>query len=78
MPIDKTKLTREMLEKAAQCKTAKELVALAKTGGFEITESEAEAYLAELENFELDAEELDKVAGGIEACYAVNNCAFRL
>ena len=66
MPIDKSKLTKEMIEKAAQCETAEELIALAKTEGIEITKEEAEAYLEELENFELDAEELDKVAGGGE------------
>ena len=64
MPIDKSKLTKEMLEKAAQCETAEELIALAKTAGMEITKAEAEAYLAELENVELDAAELDEVAGG--------------
>ena len=50
MPIDKTKITKEMLEKASQCETAEELITLAKTEGFEITKAEAEAYLAELEN----------------------------
>ena len=65
MPIDKTKITREMLEKATQCKTAEQLIALAKTEGVEITKAEAEAYLAELENCELDATDLDNVAGGV-------------
>ena len=64
MPIDKTNITKEMLEKASQCETAEELITLAKTEGFEITKAEAEAYLAELENCELDEEYLDKVAGG--------------
>ena len=64
MPIDKTKITKEMLEKAAKCETAEELIALAKKEGFAITKAEAEAYLTELENCELDNEELDKVAGG--------------
>ena len=31
MPIDKTKITKEMLEKALECKTADELIALAIT-----------------------------------------------
>ena len=31
MPIDMTKITKEMLEKALKCETADELVALAKT-----------------------------------------------
>ena len=64
MPIDKTKITKEMLKKAAQCETAEELIALAKTVGIEVTKAEAESYLAELENCELDAADLDKVAGG--------------
>ena len=64
MPIDKTKLTKELLDKAAQCETAEQLIALAKESGVELTKTEAEAYLAELDNCELDNEELDKVAGG--------------
>ena len=64
MPIDKSKLTKEMIEKAAQCETAEELIALAKTEGIEITKEEAEAYLSELENAELDMATLDNVAGG--------------
>ena len=64
MPIDMKKITKEMIEKAEQCKTADELVALAKAEGFTLTKEEAEAYLAELENMELDEEALDKVAGG--------------
>lgn len=71
MPIDRSKITKEMLSQAAQCQTAEQLISLAKKGGFEITEQEAEAYLSELENFELDAADLDKVAGGINTCYMV-------
>ena len=56
-----------MLEKAAKCKTADELIALAKTEGFELTKNEAVAYLDELQNVELDEKALDKVAGG--GCY---------
>ena len=76
MPIDKTKITKEMIEKAMKCKTPEELIALAKAEGFEITKEEAEAYLAELENMELDSKDLDKVAGGYcndcnEYCYSL-------
>ena len=67
MPIDKSKITRDMLKKASQCKTADELIALAKAEGFDITKEEAEAYMAELEDLELDCKALDKVAGGL--CY---------
>ena len=40
-------------------------MALAKTGGYEITKDEAEAYMAELADCELDGEVLSKAAGGI-------------
>ena len=36
MPINKDELTKEMIEKAMQCKTAEELIALAKTGGYDL------------------------------------------
>ena len=48
MPINKNEITKEMIEKAMQCKTADELMELAKAGGYEITKDEAEAYMAEL------------------------------
>ena len=64
MPIDKTKLTKDMLEKAANCNSADELIALAKRSGIEITRAEAEAYLDELQNVELRDGELKHIAGG--------------
>ena len=67
MPIDKSKISKEMLAKAAMCETAEELIALAKTG-MEITKAEAEAYLSELDNVELDSKALEKVAGGYNIC----------
>ncbi len=67
MPIDKKELTKEMLEKAMQCKSADELIALAKTGGFEMTKEEAESYMEELSDFELDGTALKNIAGG--KCY---------
>ena len=65
MPIDMTKITKEMVAKALECKTVDELIALAKASGVTLTKEEAEAYLAELEDMELDDAALDKVAGGI-------------
>ena len=62
--MNKNEITKEMLEKAMQCKTADELAALAKTYGVEITKEEAEAYLAELTDMELDKNTLEEVAGG--------------
>ena len=55
-----------MLDRAAMCQTADELIALAKAAGIDITKDEAEAYLAELHNMELDQEKLEKVAGGMK------------
>ena len=67
MAINRKEITREQIMKAAQCKTADELKALAKAAGFDITKAEAEAYMAELADVELDGEQLKKVAGG--ECY---------
>ena len=77
MPIDKSKLTKEMLAKAANCNSADELIALAKANGITLTKEEAEAYLAELENMELDSADLDKVAAGTRVCYAVDGCGYK-
>ena len=60
MPIDKTKMTKEMLKRAAMCQTADELIALAKGNGIDITKEEADSYLAELADYELDSKALDK------------------
>ena len=65
MPVNKNELTKEMIEKAMQCRDADELIAQAKTAGFEITKSEAEAYLAELSECELKDGEIKRVAGGM-------------
>ena len=67
MPINQKELTKEMLEKAMQCKSADELIALAKTGGFEMTKEEAESYMEELSDFELNDIALKNIAGG--ECY---------
>ena len=64
MPINKNEITKEMLEKAMQCNTAEDLIALAKTGGYELTKEEAEAYMAEMEDVELDSDTLIQVTGG--------------
>ncbi len=67
MPINKNEITKEQIVKAMQCKTADELMALAKAEGFAITKDEAEAYMAELADVELDEDTLKKTAGGL--CY---------
>ena len=78
MPINKKELTKEMIEKARQCKTADELMKLAKGSGFDITKEEAEAYMAELDDIELDEQVLRNVAGGTcitegTSCWTLSN-----
>ncbi len=62
--INKKEFTKEQIEMALGCETVEELLALAKEGGVEMTKEEAEAYMAELEDFELDDATLKNVAGG--------------
>ena len=64
MAINRKEITSEQIMKAVQCKTADELIALAKAEEVAITKEEAEAYLAELSEFELKDGELKRVAGG--------------
>ncbi|WP_295361335.1 DUF2624 family protein [uncultured Succiniclasticum sp.] len=64
MPINKNELAQEMIQKALQCNTAEDLIAYAKSEGLDITKDEAEAYMAELADVELDGNELTKIAGG--------------
>ena len=78
MPINKKELTKEQIVKAVQCKTADELMELAKAEGYDITKEEAEAYFAELSDMELDSEKLKKIAGGIETCWAVDGCSWHM
>lgn len=68
MPINKEELTKDMIAKAMQCKDADELVALVKANGLDITREEAEAYMAELADLELDEIVLQKIAGGGSDC----------
>ena len=62
--INKNELTKEQIQKAMACETAEELMAAAKAAGFALTKDEAEAYMAELSDFELDERALKQAAGG--------------
>ena len=64
MPINENELTKEILAKAMKCETAEDLIALVKAEGIDMTKEEAEAYLAEMNNVELDDTALQQVAGG--------------
>ena len=67
MPVNRNEITKEMIAKAMQSKSAEELMALAKSEEIELTKDEAEAYMAELADVELDGKEMKNVAGG--TCY---------
>ncbi len=64
MKINGQEISRKVVAKAMQCDTPEALVKLAKEHGVEMTAKEAEAYLAELADFDLNSEQLRKVAGG--------------
>ena len=85
MPVNNSEITKEMLDKAMLCETAEELMEFTKSKGIAITKDEAEAYLAELSDYELKNGELKDVAGGsmqgppvhrnsIDICYMVSLC----
>ena len=69
--INMNELTKEQIAKAMTCETIEELMDMAKLEGIELTKEEAEAYMAEMSDFELDSEALTKVAGG--GCYTECN-----
>ena len=64
MPINKNEITKEMIMKAMQCKTADELIALAKTGGYERTKEEAEKDMGARADDEVDSRAMKSLAGG--------------
>ena len=66
--LDLNSFTKEQIAMAMECETPEELIELAEKAGIEITKAEAEAYLDELQDFELDPETLEKVAGGNIIC----------
>ena len=67
MPVNKNELTKEQIQKAMACETVEELMELAKAEGVELTKEEAESYMEELSDFELDGIALKNIAGG--KCY---------
>ena len=70
--INPNELTREQIENAMACETVEELMALAKAEGVELTKEEAEAYMAEMADVELEEEQLKEVAGGY--CHRTSPC----
>ena len=64
--LDLNSFTKEQIEKAMECKTPEELIELAKKAGVELTLEQAETYLKEFDDMELDINDLDEVAGGVQ------------
>ena len=62
--VNRNELTQEQMKKAMACETAEELLAAAKAEGIELTQEEAEACMAEMEDRNLDDETLKRIAGG--------------
>ena len=58
------KITKELIQKAMACETPEEIIELAKTEGVTITKEEAEAFLEQAQDVELDSVKLGGVAGG--------------
>ena len=67
--INMNELTKEQIQKAMTCESVEELIEMAKAVGVELTKEEAEAYMADMEDVELDSDALKQVAGGM--CYSV-------
>ena len=64
MKIDGKEISRKVLAEAMKCETPEELMKLAKENGVELTVEQAEAYIAEIEDIDLDSAQLKEVAGG--------------
>ena len=64
MKIDGKEISKELLAKAMKCDTPEELAALAKENGIEVTVEQAEAYLMEAKDIDLDSVQLEQVDGG--------------
>ena len=59
-------INKELLAAALQCNNTDELIELAKSNGYEITQEKAESFLEQNSSRELSDKELDDVSGGWE------------
>ena len=57
-------ISNELMEKVMQCEDAEEIIKLAAENGVEVSKEEAEAFLDEHSDVELDEEMLDLASGG--------------
>ena len=68
-------LPPELIKKAESCKSAEELLTLAKENGIKISAEEAQAFLDELSSQELSLDDLESAAGGwCKECILINDC----
>ena len=72
--FDIKNLTPEQLNAALACKTTEELIAFAGKNGIKLTEEQAEKYLAQMTEMDVDLSdaELKNIAGG--GCGGAYNC----
>ena len=61
------RFSQEQIRKAMGCKTRDELLALAKSENIDLTEEEADKFLASLADKDVDMKALENVRGG--ACF---------
>ena len=66
------KLTKEQFAKAAECKTADELIAYCKNLGHELCREDAEKFLSQSAERELTVEDVENTAGGV--CAGAISC----
>ena len=66
--MDKKEMTKETMQEQikilADCKTKREVIAVAKARGHELTAEQAKEILSAVSSGELSDEQLDQVAGG--------------
>ena len=65
MKFKGVELTPEQVQKAMECDTPEELMAVCKEINIDITKEEAEKALENLEDIDLTSEEMKAIAGGL-------------
>jgi len=64
MKVNGKEISKEILAKVVACESPEELMKMAMEQGIELTKEQAEAYIADMDSVDLDAEQLQQVAGG--------------
>jgi hypothetical protein len=66
------RMTKEQFVGALECKTADELISYSEKHGYELSQEDAEKFLAQNKEQELTADNIENVAGGL--CGAAVSC----